>query len=83
VTLLQHLPADLGVAVVIVNHVRRIATTLHKILPRFTSMPVELITERLLIEPNRVYFIRKTAIFTFSRVHFNLYPFPHPGVGQT
>jgi two-component system chemotaxis response regulator CheB len=27
------------------------------VLPRFTAMPVELITERLLIEPNRVYII--------------------------
>jgi chemotaxis response regulator CheB len=57
VTLLQHVPVDLGIAVVIVNHMRSAATTLHKILPRYTTMPVELITERLVIEPNRVYII--------------------------
>jgi chemotaxis response regulator CheB len=45
--LLRHLPADLGVAIVIVNHVRNVATLLHEILPRFTAMQVELITERL------------------------------------
>src|SRR6202051_687963 len=55
--LLQHLPADMGVAVVIVNHLRTVATLLHEILPRYTKMPVELITEKLLIQPNRVFII--------------------------
>ncbi len=39
--LLQHLPVDMGVAIVIVNHVRTFATLLHEILPRYTKMPVE------------------------------------------
>jgi two-component system chemotaxis response regulator CheB len=43
--LLQHLPTDMGIAVVIVNHLRRVATLLHEILPRYTRMPVELITD--------------------------------------
>src|SRR5579862_4874372 len=55
--LLRHLPADMGVAVVIVNHLRTVATLLHEILPHYTKMPVELITERLLIRPNRVFII--------------------------
>jgi two-component system chemotaxis response regulator CheB len=55
--LLRQLPADMGVAVVIVNHLRHVATLLHEILPRHTRMPVELITERLLIRPNRVFII--------------------------
>jgi two-component system chemotaxis response regulator CheB len=55
--LLQHLPADMGVAIVIVNHLRTVATQLDEILPRYTKMPVELITERLLIEPNHVFII--------------------------
>jgi two-component system chemotaxis response regulator CheB len=55
--LLRHLPADMGVAIVIVNHLRTVATLLHEILPRYTEMPVELITERLLIQPNRVFII--------------------------
>ena len=45
--LLQNLPADMGVAIVIVNHLRTVATYLHKILPRYTEMPVELISEKL------------------------------------
>src|ERR1700689_3542141 len=55
--LLRPLPADMGVAIVIVNHLRTVATLLHEILPRYTKMPIELITERLLIQPNRVFII--------------------------
>src|ERR1022692_3068082 len=33
--LLQHLPSDMGVAIVIVNHLRVVATQLHEILPSF------------------------------------------------
>lgn len=57
IRLLKHLPTDMGVAIVIVNHLRQVATMLHEILPRFTKMPVELITERLDIEPDHVYII--------------------------
>jgi two-component system chemotaxis response regulator CheB len=55
--LLSHLPADLGVAIVIVNHLRVVATQLHEILPRYTEMPVELITEGLALQPNHVFII--------------------------
>lgn len=55
--LLKCLPADSGAAIVIVNHVRKVATLLHEILPSFTPMPVELITEKLDIQPDHVYII--------------------------
>jgi two-component system, chemotaxis family, protein-glutamate methylesterase/glutaminase len=56
--LLQRLPVDMGVAIVIVNHVRTVPTTLlHEILPYYTNMPVELITERLRLQPNHVFII--------------------------
>ena len=57
IRLLKHLPDDMGVAIVIVNHLRIVATQLHEILPHYTNMPVELITEGLLIRPNRVFII--------------------------
>ncbi len=57
IRLLQHLPNDMGVAIIIVNHLRTVATRLHEILPNDTTMPVHLITERLLIEPNQVFII--------------------------
>jgi two-component system chemotaxis response regulator CheB len=57
IRLLRDLPVDMGVAIVIVNHLRTVATRLHEILPRHTKMPVELITESLVIRPNRVFII--------------------------
>ena len=57
IRLLQNLPSDLGVAIVIVNHLRVTATLLHEILPRFTKMPVELISQGLSIRPNHVFII--------------------------
>src|SRR6202023_2037395 len=55
--LLRHLPADMGVAIVIVNHLRTVATLLAEILPAYTTMPVELITEGLVLKPNHVFVI--------------------------
>jgi two-component system, chemotaxis family, protein-glutamate methylesterase/glutaminase len=57
VKLLKHLPVDMGVAIVIVNHVTRQPTTLHEFLPRYTAMPVELITSNLRIRPDHVFII--------------------------
>ena len=76
--LLQHLPANLGVAIVIVNHVRTMPTLLHEILPRFTTMPVELITERLLIEPNRVFIIPSNRDLHVYEGEFRLKPISKP-----
>ncbi len=38
IRLLRHLPADMGVAIVIVNHLRTVATLLHEVLPRYTQI---------------------------------------------
>lgn len=78
VRLLQHLPADMGVAVVIVNHLRTVGTTLHEILPRYTEMPVELITESLLIEPNHVFIIPAQRDLHVLDGEFRLKPISKP-----
>ncbi|MFZ4724085.1 MAG: chemotaxis protein CheB [Paludibacter sp.] len=57
IRLLKHLPDNMGVAIVIVNHLRTVATLLHEILPHYTKMPVDLITEKLDIQPNHVFII--------------------------
>jgi two-component system chemotaxis response regulator CheB len=57
IRLVQNLPPDMGVAIVIVNHLRNFATKLHEILQEYTKMPVELITEKLVILPNHVFII--------------------------
>ena len=76
--LLQHLQADMGVAVVIVNHLREVATLLHKILPRYTEMPVELITEKLDIEPNHVFIIPEKRDLHVLDGEFRLKPISKP-----
>jgi two-component system, chemotaxis family, protein-glutamate methylesterase/glutaminase len=78
IRLLRHLPADMGVAVVIVNHVRNVATLLHEILPRHTAMPVELITERLLIQPNHVFIIPEQRDLHVLNGEFRLEPISKP-----
>lgn len=78
IRLLKHLPADMGVAVVIVNHLRVVDTQLHEILPRFTKMPVELITEKLLIRPNRVFIIPSQRDLHVFNGEFRLKPISKP-----
>ena len=76
--LLKHLPADMGVAIVIVNHLRTVATHLHEILPCCTKMPVELITDRLLIEPNHVFIIPEQRDLHVLDGEFRLMPISKP-----
>jgi chemotaxis response regulator CheB len=76
--LLRHLPAAMGVAIVIVNHLRTVATLLHEILPNYTEMPVELITERLLIEPNHVFIIPAQHDLHVLDGEFRLKPISKP-----
>ena len=78
IRLLKNLPADMGVAIVIVNHVRNVATQLHEILPRFTSMPVVLITERLNIRPNHVFIIPPQRDLHVLDGEFRLLPVSKP-----
>src|ERR1700676_313605 len=76
--LLRHLPADMSVAIIIVNHLRTTATLLHEILPRYTAMPVELITEGLLIQPNRVFIIPPQRDLHVLGGEFHLRPISKP-----
>lgn len=76
--LLKRLPNDMGVAVVIVNHVRTLATQLHEVLPYFTTMPVELITDSLLIRPNRVFIIPEQRDLHVLEGDFRLEPISKP-----
>ena len=78
IRLLQRLPADLGVAIVIVNHLRKTTTLLHEILPNSTKMPVELITEGLIIRPNRVFIIPPQRDLHVLRGEFRLKPISKP-----
>jgi chemotaxis response regulator CheB len=78
IRLLTHLPADMGVAFVIVNHLRTVPTMLHEILPRYTKMPVELITEKLDLEPNHVFIIPEKRDLHVLDGEFRLKPISKP-----
>jgi chemotaxis response regulator CheB len=78
IRLLKNLPADMGVAIVIVNHITIMPTQLHEVLPRFSSMPVELITENLRIEPNRVFIIPANRDLHVDDGEFHLAPISKP-----
>jgi two-component system chemotaxis response regulator CheB len=68
----------MGVAVVIVNHLRTVATMLHEILPEYTEMPVELITEKLDIVPNHVFIIPEKRDLHVLDGEFRLKPISKP-----
>ena len=76
--LLRHLPPDMGVAIVIVNHLRTVGTLLHEILPHYTEMPVELITDSLEIQPNHVFIIPAQRDLHVLDGEFHLKPISKP-----
>jgi len=76
--LLKNLPSDLGVAIVIVNHLRIVATMLHEILPGYTEMPVRLIREKLDIVPNHVFIIPEKRDLHVLNGEFRLKPISKP-----
>lgn len=78
IRLLKHLRCDMGVAIVIVNHITIMPTRLHEVLPSFTDMPVELITERLLVEPNKVFIIPANRDLHVGEGVFLLKPISKP-----
>jgi len=76
--LLRRLPGDMGVAIVIVNHLRTVATMLPEILPRYTTMPVMLVTEGLAVTPNRVFIIPEKHDLHVRGGAFQLKPISKP-----
>jgi two-component system, chemotaxis family, protein-glutamate methylesterase/glutaminase len=78
IRLLKCLPVDMGVGIVIVNHITAFPTQLHEVLPHFTAMPVELITENLVIEPNHVYIIPSNRDLHVDEGVFRLKPISKP-----
>jgi chemotaxis response regulator CheB len=76
--LLKNLPPDMGVAIVIVNHLRKVATLLHEILPNYTDMPVKLIKEKLDIKPNHVFIIPEKRDLHVLNGEFRLKPISKP-----
>jgi two-component system chemotaxis response regulator CheB len=78
IRLLSLLPSDLGLAIVIVNHITAFPTRLHEVLPRFAHMPVELITENLHIEKNKIFIIPANRDLHVLDGEFHLKPISKP-----
>lgn len=78
IRLLHNLPAGMGVAVVIVNHITLTPTHLYEVLPRFTTKPVDLIMENLLIKPNHVFIIPENRDLHVLDGEFRLKPISKP-----
>jgi two-component system chemotaxis response regulator CheB len=78
IRLLKNLPSDMDVAIVIVNHLRTVDTLLHEILPRHTRMPVELITDGLLLKRNHVFIIPPQRDLHIVDGEFRLKPISKP-----
>jgi two-component system, chemotaxis family, protein-glutamate methylesterase/glutaminase len=78
IRLLGHLPPDMGVAIIIVTHLRTVNTRLHEILPRTTQMPVHLITEGMELRPNHVFIIPPQRDLHVRDGLFHLEPISKP-----
>ena len=78
IRLLKHLRCDMGVAIVIVNHITIMPTRLHEVLPSFTDMPVELITEGLDLRPDHVFIIPPQRDLHVQDGQFRLEPISKP-----
>jgi chemotaxis response regulator CheB len=79
--LLRCMPGDLGVAIIIVNHLRVVSTRLHEILPRYTGMPVHLITEGLVLQANHVFIIPEKRDLHVLHGEFRLKAISKPRAG--
>ncbi len=77
-TLLQNLPADMGVAIIIVNHLRHVVTMLHEILPNYTKMPVALISDGMILQPDHVFIIPEKRDLHVEDGVFRLKPISKP-----
>src|SRR5262249_26877158 len=75
--LLQHMPADTGLALVLVQHLDpRHGSILTELLSRATTMPVLPAQEGLMIEPNHVYVIPPNTNLSISTGVLHLEPRP-------
>src|SRR6266404_161392 len=70
----REIPPDAGMAVVVVDHLRRTRIQLPQILATNTSMPVQLITAGLRLQPNHVYIIPPNKDLTLRDGAFQLSP---------
>ncbi len=75
--LLQHLPADTGMAFVFVQHLApQHPSMLASLLSRATAMPVTEVQHGTSVQPNHVYVIPPNTLMSIARVTLELEPRP-------
>ena len=74
VDIIRNLPPNLGVAIVIVHHMAHALTSLNKILPRYTEMPINIISDGLCVQPNCIYIIPSKCDLHVLYGEFHLRP---------
>jgi two-component system CheB/CheR fusion protein len=73
--LLRHLPADSGMAFVLVQHLDpKHESRLADLLAKTTRMPVREVADRTRVQPNHVYVIPPNTIMTLSEDGLHLAP---------
>ena len=68
----------MGVAILIVTHLRTVTTLLHEILPHYTKTPASLITEGLPVTPNQVFILPEKRDLHTRAGAFHLQPISKP-----
>jgi two-component system chemotaxis response regulator CheB len=78
IPIFKNLPAKTGMAFIVVNHMRTVPTQLHKVLLPYTSMPVTVIDDGVLIEPDCIFIIPSDRDLHVLNGEFRLSPLSKP-----
>lgn len=78
IRLFHELPVDVGLAVVVINHMRHSRSLIAELLARCTPMPVQVISERMPLRLNHVYVIPPNCDLTLLDSAFHLSPLSKP-----
>lgn len=76
--LLREIPADLGVAFVMIDNLNTVPILLHDALPTFTKMPVAWITDGLPLQPNYVFILQDSGDLHVLDGKFSIKPRSKP-----
>lgn len=76
--LIRDLPVDLGAAIVVINHLKAVGSRLFESLVSCAKVPVEVITDRSLVQPNRVYVLNEGRDLHVVDGEFRLKPVSKP-----
>ena len=66
------LGSNIGAAIVVINHARHFDSALRSILARCTRLPVNVVTDGMELEPNRVYIIPRDRDLTIYAGRFKV-----------